>query len=231
MAEPLKAMLRTLLDIAGVQPDTARRMVDGDLKEVPCYWLGERTPRHAMQRLGTEWRDMLAPDLWIRIAESRVGGLLAQGRHVVVDDIRFPAECAMIRRLGGPVVRPSRPGFEPTGAASHASEMPLPPECIDEELWNELGAGALRIMAAELAASGVAEIEFHGCGWRPVQGRFEETWWDCPECGADNRMFGSVRRGSTVECRSCRTEWMVEDQTDFGNPKSPYRCLLKRRPG
>jgi hypothetical protein len=111
-AGPLKAMMRAL--------GCTEEEVDGALKEMPCALLGGRTPRQAMQWLGTEWgRDMIAPDLWTRAWEHAVAGK----PRVVADDVRFPNEVAAIRRLGGRVIRIVAAGDEvSSGAAGHISE-------------------------------------------------------------------------------------------------------------
>lgn len=124
-AGPLKAMLRAMLTEAGVPPSEIRRMIEGDLKETPQPILGGRTPRHAMQTLGTEWgRSCMAADLWVTLAAARIAGLLAAGRNVVVDDVRFANEAALIRSMGGRVVLIDRPGVTPVG--THASEAGVP---------------------------------------------------------------------------------------------------------
>ncbi|MGV6876769.1 deoxynucleotide monophosphate kinase family protein [Pseudochelatococcus sp. B33] len=107
MAGPLKAMLHSLgLD---------ETHTDGPLKEVPCELLGGRTPRYAMQTLGTEWgRNTICPRLWI----ERWHATLPKG-NVVVDDVRFGDEAAAVRAYGGIVVRIERPGLE---AGAHVSE-------------------------------------------------------------------------------------------------------------
>ncbi|MBB6308884.1 deoxynucleotide monophosphate kinase [Xanthobacter tagetidis] len=110
-AGPLKAMMRAL--------GCTEEEVDGALKETPCALLGGRTPRQAMQWLGTEWgRDMIAPDLWTRAWEHAVAGK----PRVVADDVRFPNEVAAIRRLGGRVIRIVAAGDEPCPGLDHISE-------------------------------------------------------------------------------------------------------------
>ena len=114
----LKGMLRTLLHAQGVPAGEVDRMVEGDLKEVPCPHLGGRTPRFAMQTLGTEWGRALAPDLWVEMWAPSIVGL----ERVVVDDVRFENEVAAVRALDGIVVEVRRPGIAlPAGA--HASEV------------------------------------------------------------------------------------------------------------
>lgn len=116
-AGPLKAMMAAL----GLTPE----QIDGSLKETPCELLGGKTPRHAMQTLGTEWgRDLIAPDLWIRAWNAALAKVPA-GVPVVVDDCRFPNETEAVRTAGGVIVRIDRPG---AGTASvHASEQHVLP--------------------------------------------------------------------------------------------------------
>jgi hypothetical protein len=112
-AGPLKSMLAAL----GLSPAE----IDGDRKEVPCDLLGGRTPRWAMQTLGTEWgRDLIANDLWIRAWNAAVGRTLP-GSCIVVDDCRFPNEFEAVKALSGIVIRVERDGAG-AGAAGHASE-------------------------------------------------------------------------------------------------------------
>lgn len=105
-AKPLKDMCRAL--------GMTESMIEGDLKEVPEPWLGDRTPRHVMQTLGTEWgRKCMGEDFWVELWENRV--MLP----TVVDDCRFPNEAAAVRRMGGRVIRlDGRGGID----GNHASE-------------------------------------------------------------------------------------------------------------
>lgn len=129
-AGPLKSMMRAL--------GLSEREIDGDLKETPSALLCGRTPRHAMQTLGTEWgRDLVAPDLWISVWRRQAIAACSRG-GVVADDVRFPNEVAAIRALGGIVVRVDRPG---TATSGHASELqPLVP---DMAIANDGDAAAL----------------------------------------------------------------------------------------
>lgn len=128
-AAPLKNMLLRFLEDQGLDHETARRMVDGDLKEAPSDHLGGRSPRAAMQSLGTEWGRGLAPSLWVdawrRAIEDRPWPKAVDGRTVLIvaDDVRFPNEVAAIRATGGVVIRIDRPGVGLTGrAGDHPSE-------------------------------------------------------------------------------------------------------------
>lgn len=100
-AGPLKAALRALLISAAVPADVADRMIEGDLKEVPQAVLGGKTPRHAMQTLGTEWgRDHIGAGFWVGLAVARAHLILARGGRVVIDDVRFANEVEAIRAAG-----------------------------------------------------------------------------------------------------------------------------------
>ena len=129
-ADGLKNMLRAFYRSCGIE-DSAyiEARIEGDMKEEPCPFLRGRTPRHAMQTLGTEWgRDCISPDLWVQAWRQRVGTLLSDGVPVVTDDCRFVNEADAVRRLGGRIVRVERPGLS-TGA--HASEaMAFEPDMV-----------------------------------------------------------------------------------------------------
>lgn len=97
-AGPLKAMLAAL--------GLTAAEIDGDRKEIPCDLLCGRTPRWAMQSLGTEWgRELIGSDLWTRAWRAA----LPPG-DVVVDDCRFPNEVDAIWAEDGTIVRVERPG-------------------------------------------------------------------------------------------------------------------------
>lgn len=111
-ADPLKAMLQAF--------GLSQAEIDGDLKEAPCDKLCGRTPRWAMQSIGTEWgRVLIADGLWLDHWRRRVAALPA-GQPVVVDDVRFPNEAELVRSLGGVIVTITRPGAG--GADGHESE-------------------------------------------------------------------------------------------------------------
>lgn len=116
-ADPLKDMLRAI----GLDD----RHIEGHLKEVPCDMLMGKTPRHAMQTLGTEWgRECIAPDFWVALARRRIALAMAAGLNVVVDDVRFENEAQVIRELGGFVLGLERGD----GAGLHVSEAGVLPD-------------------------------------------------------------------------------------------------------
>ena len=113
-AGPLRAMLKAL--------GLSDRELDGDMKMSPCALLGGKTPRQAMQTIGTEWgRDLIDPELWVRAWLQDISGF----DRVVADDVRFPNECAAIRARGGVVIRIDRPGLVPDGHVSESHALPF----------------------------------------------------------------------------------------------------------
>lgn len=121
-ADPLKNMLRAMYATCGVDEETIERKVEGDLKEVPCEWLRGKTPRYAMQTLGTEWREMIATDLWSEMFVKRVeSGEF--GDKIVCSDFRFPGhEEAALEKLDAYTYRIERPGAADDEVSQHPSE-------------------------------------------------------------------------------------------------------------
>src|SRR3974390_129308 len=99
-AGTLKAMMYCL----GLNED----QIEGNLKETPCDLLCGKTPRYAMQTIGTEWgRDTIGRSLWVNAWKHAV----SKQRDfipVVADDVRFDNEVEAVRSLGGIVVRIQR---------------------------------------------------------------------------------------------------------------------------
>jgi len=80
-----------------------------------------RSPRQIMQLWGTEYRRNQAEDYWLQRASKTIAGHLEVGTSVVVTDVRFANEAALIRAAGGHLWRVSRPGYE-IAPGAHASE-------------------------------------------------------------------------------------------------------------
>jgi hypothetical protein len=119
-ADPLKAMLRAFYRTAGLGESEIERRIEGDLKEVPCPYLRGKTPRYAMQTLGTEWgRCLIADDLWVSLLVTRAKTF----DKVVVSDTRYPNECGAIVDAGGCVLRiDAGPRVPANELSNHSSE-------------------------------------------------------------------------------------------------------------
>lgn len=141
-AGPLKAMLRALLISAGCPIGKVERYIEGDLKEVETPYLAGRTPRHALQSLGTEWgRKHMRPTFWQDLTMQGVAAWRGVGSPVVIDDMRFPNEAEAIRGAGGlliRLVRPSLPKPRPL-VVGHVSEGGLDHLDFDLVISNEEG--------------------------------------------------------------------------------------------
>lgn len=89
-AGPLKRMLRVL--------GLSKEEIEGDLKETPSDILMGKTPRWAMQSIGTEWgRNLIHEDIWAYAWKRRAADILLAGGKVVVDDCRFFNEAHYIK--------------------------------------------------------------------------------------------------------------------------------------
>ena len=115
-AAPLKRAVWNMLNDLGLE---GLRYAYGD-KEAIIPELGV-SARHMMQTLGTEWgRACIHPDFWVMIARAKVERIMNGGGSVVIDDVRFPNEATMIRKLGGELWRIDRPSVSYDG--DHSSE-------------------------------------------------------------------------------------------------------------
>lgn len=115
MADALKTMLRALLAYQGLKDEAIDLRIEGALKAEPSPWLYGQTPRFAMQTLGTQWgRDCMGEDFWVEVASSKIYALLAAGRPIVIDDIRFENEYHMVRMFeAGFMAKVTRPEMDP----------------------------------------------------------------------------------------------------------------------
>lgn len=139
-ADPIKDMLRAL--------GLSDRHIEGDLKEVPCELLMGRTPRYAMQRLGTEWgRELMGPDFWVTAWKIRAQKYIDMGTKVVVDDCRFPNELRAVKELGGVSMMIHRPCTAPV--ETHISEQHILD--ADYELMNDRALGEFKAVVGKLA--------------------------------------------------------------------------------
>ena len=132
-AEPLKAMIAALLEQQGVSPETTPEYIEGSLKELPTEFLGGRSPRYAMQTLGTEWgRGLISENFWVDAAMKQI----ADGDgDLIFDDVRFQNEALAIRRAGGIVVNIVRPALDP--AEEHQSEYALADFYFNYVIYND----------------------------------------------------------------------------------------------
>lgn len=83
-----------------------------------------QTNRYAMQTLGTEWgRRLMSPDIWVNVVRRDIWNEAAKWSEqcagapvplrIVIDDMRFHNEAALVHEFGGQVWTVHRPGVGP----------------------------------------------------------------------------------------------------------------------
>ena len=103
-AETLKRMMVEM----GVP---SKCLTDTILKEEPLSVLCGKSPREAMQTLGTDWgRKMIHRDLWARIWAHKAALAREDLLNIVADDMRFPNEVEAVSDLNGHTIYVSPPG-------------------------------------------------------------------------------------------------------------------------
>lgn len=101
--------------------------------------------RRLAQVFGTEvGRDLFGPNVWVDAARRHLDDLLADGHDVVVTDVRFPNEHALIVSYGGIVTRIDRPGLpDADGHASETAWRDLPHD------WRVVNTGTIEDLHSE----------------------------------------------------------------------------------
>lgn len=153
MAQPLRNML---LAMGLAQED----LTDPVRKEAPHPLLGGKSPRHALQTLGTEWgRNLIDPDVWIKAMELEIQRRSNDNATAafVIDDIRFPNEAHLIQRLNGQLWRIRRPAAEDSGDL-HASEEYWQTLPYDHELHNIADVPTLIEYAVKLLQNSIPRV-------------------------------------------------------------------------
>lgn len=132
-AKTLKEMLVPMLTAYGYSEHEARHYIY-NYKQHRLDYLGV-TVRHLLQTLGTEWgRQCVHPHLWTECWRRQV----SNAPYVVVDDVRFPNEAELVRKVRGAdqgelwcVERASA-----VRESEHASEGSLDLWAFDELVYN-----------------------------------------------------------------------------------------------
>lgn len=129
-AGPLKEMMAAI----GLTPAE----IDGEFKEKPAGRLNGKTPRHAMQTLGTEWgRECMGSGFWINLWRMNVRRMNAG--LIVVDDVRFANEAREIWAMGGRVLRIVRQREDDSAHASELGNFP-----VDMTIYNDQSVEGLK---------------------------------------------------------------------------------------
>lgn len=135
-ADPLRDMMRAMLDLQGVCDKKEQdRYLYGDKKEKRTVYFSNKTPRYILQTLGTEWgRDTINKAIWINIAKVRAEKVSMVGMIPVFTDVRFKDEAKFIKENNGTLLRVNR--FESTDDL-HESERYIPTLKVDYEIDNK----------------------------------------------------------------------------------------------
>lgn len=135
-AGPLKNMMRCL----GLDEEH----IEGVYKEAPLALLCGKSPRYAMQTIGTQWgRDIIGEDLWINAWLNT----MPQG-DVVVDDCRFENEYDAVKTLGGKVYQIVRDVDDLE--IQHESENGLDGLPMNGLIFNDKGVATLEMQVWEI---------------------------------------------------------------------------------
>lgn len=139
LAEPIRRGIVAMFTIP------YENLVDRELKEQPLKQLCGKTPRQAMQTLGTEWgRNHMCLDVWLKVAQLDIDfqRCLAETLNmhisgVVISDIRFPGEARWLQDQGGVLWRINRPDNPYAINTGHESEIPIDESYIDKTIAND----------------------------------------------------------------------------------------------
>lgn len=135
-ARPIKAMMRAFYQSCYLSNEEIEEKLEGPLKEKPCRFLGGRSPRYAMQMLGTEWgRNLIHPDIWTNIVKEAAETFLDAEENVAITDLRFHNEAVMVRQLGGIIIKIERP-IDRNEHSHHVSETGIADLAVDAVIKN-----------------------------------------------------------------------------------------------
>ena len=128
-----------------------------ELKEIVIDRLG-KSPRQLMQLFGTEFgRQMIKPTIWTEMMERRIRHSIQAGDcDIVITDVRFWTEAALIARLGGQIWRINRPAADTTAHTGHVSETEMAAIPAHATLTND---GTLEQLYEQIDAAMFPKVE------------------------------------------------------------------------
>lgn len=164
LADPMKRFCKEIFGFSDEQLwGPSERRNAGDPRWERVYHDGQMTvgltPRHALQRLGTEYGRAMHPDVWIRYALKHAREVLENDRAVyhakrakvycrsggrtrptgvVISDARFKNELDAVRAAGGKLWRVVRPGPSTGAHASETEQDEIPNSYFDQTFANTL---------------------------------------------------------------------------------------------
>ena len=122
-AYPLKTALKFLFNFSNNQLYTLEGKEDVD----PRWGV---SPRKVMQAFGTEFIRKIVPGFWVLHMKMTIEKY-HNADYILIDDVRFSDEAAMVRELGGVIVhilgrKQGKATLDISLIDPHASEQPLP---------------------------------------------------------------------------------------------------------
>lgn len=143
-AEPMRKFVCDILDIK-------REDLDG-IKEDKNDLFGGKSPREFLQKLGTEFgRETISNSIWIDSAKVKIKNAIASKKYdyVIVTDVRFDNEAALIHSLGGLIFKVTRPLVE-IDLSSHKSEQGIDEKYVDILFLNDKSLSDYKIKISEI---------------------------------------------------------------------------------
>lgn len=121
-AAPIRSFIANLCNVDNMN-------VFDSIKDIPNISLNNKTPRYAMQTLGTEWgRKMISDTIW-------VDKCLSGETNIVITDVRFENEAQAIIKKGGYIIKIIRPDNK-ISESDHISESGIPDKYITYTIIN-----------------------------------------------------------------------------------------------
>jgi hypothetical protein len=131
-AAPMREFMRDFLGYESVE-------AMHELYEVPHAELGWKTPRYALQTLGTEWgRNMIYDNMWVDKCIREADKIIEDnaGFTPLISDVRFQNEAVAIKNSGGIIIKVVRGDAPEITNMTHSSENGIDDEYIDYTIHN-----------------------------------------------------------------------------------------------
>jgi len=147
---PFATRIKLMFAALGLSDSEIR---DHAFRDTPLDKLSGKTPRMAMQTLGTDWaREMMHQDFWVNLWKIDCHRTIFQKIPIIVEDVRFHNEAKAVREMGGILIRVVRPSLKSEDL--HKSETEQDGIKCDIELVNDGDLDQLTKRLTEKLASG-----------------------------------------------------------------------------
>lgn len=105
--------------------------------------------RRFLQELGVSMRKHTHKDIWVSVVRDRLVAARYSRRRIVVTDVRFPNETAIVNEFGGAIIKIERPSLQRDDADKHISERALDDYIPDIVVVNDSTIEALHLAIDE----------------------------------------------------------------------------------